>query len=126
MFITQPKDHRLYSAFFINRYLFYYNVQKTEVLNIINGLIVSCAVKFAEIYDQHKSLVFNLALQYVQNTEDAEEITQDVFLIVHEKLEAFRMEAKVSTWLYRITINKSLDFIKAKKRQKRFSFFTSL
>ena len=83
-------------------------------------------MQFVDIYNQHKNLVFNLALQYVQNTEDAEEITQDVFLSVHEKLDAFRQDAKVSTWLYRITINKSLDFIKAKKRQKRFSFFTSL
>jgi RNA polymerase sigma-70 factor (ECF subfamily) len=83
-------------------------------------------VQFEELYNQHKNLVYNLALQYVQNTEDAEEITQDVFVSVYEKLDSFRQESKHSTWLYRITINKSLDFIKAKKRQKRFSFFTTL
>ncbi len=83
-------------------------------------------MQFEELYNEHKNLVYNLALQYVQNTEDAEEITQDVFVSVYEKLDAFRQESKHSTWLYRITINKSLDFLKAKKRQKRFSFFTSL
>jgi len=83
-------------------------------------------VQFEELYNQHKNLVYNLALQYVQNIEDAEEITQDVFVSVYEKLDSFRQEAKHSTWLYRITINKSLDFLKAKKRQKRFSFFTTL
>ncbi len=83
-------------------------------------------MQFEELYNQYKNLVYNLALQYVQNIEDAEEITQDVFVSVYEKLDSFRQESKHSTWLYRITINKSLDFLKAKKRQKRFSFFTSL
>lgn len=71
-------------------------------------------------------MVFNLALQYVQNSEDAEEITQDVFLSVHQSLGSFRKEAKISTWIYRITINKSLDFIKGKQRKKRIRFLQSL
>ncbi len=79
-----------------------------------------------QIYAEHKNLVYNLALSYVQNIEDAEEITQDVFVKVHENLNSFNGEAKVSTWLYRITINKSLDFLKAKKAQKRFAFITSI
>ncbi len=79
-----------------------------------------------EIYSTYNKLVFNLALQYVQNTEDAEEITQDVFVAIHQSLLSFKQQSELKTWIYRITINKSLDFIKAKKRQKRFAFFTSL
>ncbi len=79
-----------------------------------------------QIYLTHKNLVYNLALNYVQNSEDAEEITQDVFLTVHQSLSSFKAEANIKTWIYRITINKSLDFLKAKKRQKRFSNLTSL
>jgi RNA polymerase sigma factor (sigma-70 family) len=67
-------------------------------------------------------MVKNLALQYVQNNEDAEEIVQDVFVSVYFALENFKSNAKISTWIYRITINKSLDFIKAQKRKKRFAF----
>lgn len=81
---------------------------------------------FEEIYHAHHRAVFNLALQYVQHPDDAREITQDVFVSVHESLSDFRNESKISTWIYRITINKSLDFIKASKRKKRFAFFTSL
>lgn len=81
---------------------------------------------FEQLYHSYKNLVFNLALQYVQNVSDAEEITQDVFLTVYKKLNTFKQEASFSTWIYRITINKSLDFLKAKKRQKRFAFFTTL
>ncbi len=76
-----------------------------------------------QLYHAHSKKVFNLALQYVQNSEDAQEITQDVFLSVHQQLGTFRGEANVATWIYRITINKSLDFLKAKKRKKRFGFF---
>ncbi len=82
--------------------------------------------KFEQLYHAHKRLVFNLALQYVQCVEDAEEIAQDVFLAVHQSIDSFHQHAKLTTWLYRITINKSLDFIKAKKRKKRFGIFTSI
>lgn len=70
--------------------------------------------------------MYNLALQYVQNTEDAQEITQDVFMAVHQSLGGFQQNAKLTTWIYRITINKALDFIKAKKRKKRLGIFAPL
>jgi RNA polymerase sigma-70 factor (ECF subfamily) len=83
-------------------------------------------VTFEDIYQTHKNLVYNLSLQYVQNTEDAEEITQDVFVAIHQSIGSFKEQSKLSTWIYRITINKSLDFVKARQRKKRFGFLTSL
>lgn len=77
---------------------------------------------FTELYDQYHKLVYNLALHYVQQIEDAEEITQDVFMNVHNSLNTFQYKADIKTWIYRITINKSLDYIKAKKRKKRLGF----
>lgn len=79
---------------------------------------------FQALYHLHSKMVYNLALHYVQNSEDAEEITQDVFLSVFEKIGQFKFEAELKTWIYRITINKSLDFIKAKTRKKRLFIFT--
>jgi RNA polymerase sigma factor (sigma-70 family) len=70
-------------------------------------------------------LVYNLALQYTQNAEDAEELSQDVFLKVHDKLAGFRHDATLKTWIYRITVNQSLDYIRAKKSQKRWSLLTA-
>jgi RNA polymerase sigma-70 factor (ECF subfamily) len=81
---------------------------------------------FEAFYTAFKDLVFNLSLNYVQNREDAEEITQDVFISAHDKFSEFRQESKLSTWLYRITINRCIDFERAKKRQKRFAFISSL
>lgn len=79
-------------------------------------------MSFLKTYNEHKDLVYNLALQYTQNTADAEEISQDVFVKVHQKMHTFNELSALKTWIYRITINQSLDFIRAKKRNKR-SFF---
>ena len=80
---------------------------------------------FDEIYLEHYKMVFNLALQYVQNTEDAEEITQDVFVKVFDNLNSFKKQSSLKTWIYRMSINQSLDFIKAKNAQKR-NFLSSI
>lgn len=79
-----------------------------------------------ELYTKYGKLVYNLALQYVQNKEDAEEITQDVFVAIHHSIDGFKEQSKISTWIYRIAINKSLDFIRSKNRKRRFGVFTSI
>ncbi|MCY7292068.1 MAG: RNA polymerase sigma factor [Ferruginibacter sp.] len=74
---------------------------------------------FAGIVCARQQMVYNTALGIVQNEQDAEDVTQEVFLKVYEGLNNFRREAGISTWIYRITITTALDFEKQKKRQKR-------
>lgn len=83
-------------------------------------------MSFDELYQRFNRLVFNLALQYTQNREDAEEITQDVFMSVHASLTRFRGDSTAETWIYRITINKSLDFVRSAQRKKRLSSILSI
>jgi RNA polymerase sigma-70 factor (ECF subfamily) len=73
-----------------------------------------------------KNSVFNVALSYTRNREDAEEITQDVFVEVYQSAATFKGDSSVKTWVYRIAINKSLDFIRYRNRKKRFALLTSL
>ncbi|MEJ6681755.1 MAG: RNA polymerase sigma factor [Flavobacteriales bacterium] len=80
-------------------------------------------MKLEKIYTLHKHTVFNLALSYVHNAQDAEEITQDVFISVHKNIKKFKHQSSLKTWIYRITINTSLDFLKAQKRNKRKALF---
>lgn len=75
---------------------------------------------FNNIYTKYAVFVYNIALSYLQNTEDAEEITQDVFIQVNQSLKKFEHNSTIKTWIYRITINKCLDFIKFKNSQKRW------
>ena len=81
---------------------------------------------FKKIVETWKDMVFNTVLGVVQNTEDAEDVAQDVFVQVYESIHSFKGEAKFSTWLYRIAITKSMDHLRRKKRKKRFAFVQSL
>lgn len=81
---------------------------------------------FKVIVEQYEDTVYNTSLGMLQNEEDAEDIAQEVFMQVFESIHSFKEESKFSTWLYRITITKSLDFLRKKKRKKRFSWIQGL
>lgn len=81
---------------------------------------------FEEIYHLHKDMVFNLCLHYLQNQQEAEEATQDVFVKVHEKRAGFLGKSSWKTWIYRIAVRHCLDLLKARKRHKRWGLVMSL
>ena len=76
----------------------------------------SPAPAFRKIVDEYRSRVFHTAFGILQNEEDAKDITQEVFLKVYEKLDTFKGEARVSTWIYRITVNTCLDMLRKRKK----------
>ncbi|WP_395633916.1 RNA polymerase sigma factor [Flavobacterium sp.] len=82
-------------------------------------------ILFERLYHEHKTLVYNMALHYLQNIEDAEEVTQDVFVKVYHSLAHFQQKSSYKTWIYRITINQCLDFTKKKNSRKRLYLFGS-
>jgi RNA polymerase sigma-70 factor (ECF subfamily) len=57
----------------------------------------------------YRSKIFQLAFRYVKNTEDAEEIAQDVLMKVYQKIDAFRGDSALSSWIYRITFNAAMS-----------------
>ena len=81
---------------------------------------------FKYIVDTWKDMVYNTALSIVQHAEDAEDVTQEVFVQVYQSIAGFKRESKFSTWLYRITLSKAMDHERRKKRKKRFGFVKSL
>jgi RNA polymerase sigma factor (sigma-70 family) len=81
---------------------------------------------FRLFVEQYQKLVLNCAFRFVRNRESAEDITQEVFLEAFESIHFFRGEARLSTWIYRIAVTKSLNHLKSLKRKKRFAVITSL
>ncbi len=81
---------------------------------------------FNKLFEAHKDAVFRLALRYVNSAHDAEDITQEVFVSVYFGLDKFDKRSKVSTWIYRITVNKCIDHLNARKRKKRWGKVISL
>jgi len=73
---------------------------------------------FRQLVVKYRQLVVNTCFGLVHNLEDAEDIAQDVFIEVFRSVHKFRADSKISTWLYRIAVNRSLNFIRDNKRRK--------
>ncbi|MFA6379211.1 MAG: RNA polymerase sigma factor [Candidatus Omnitrophota bacterium] len=73
---------------------------------------------FEHIYKDCASFVYTVALRMVHKREDAQEITQDVFVSVYKNLKHFEFRSSFKTWLYRITVNTALNRCKRNHRQK--------
>lgn len=93
---------------------------------LIENLTKSDEAAFVTLFESYKSRIYNTLLSLVHDEKDAEDLTQDVFVEIYESIGKFQSRAKLSTWIYRIAVSKGLDFIRRKKRKKRFAFVTSL
>ena len=78
---------------------------------------------FKQLVVNYQQLVVNTCFGMVHNLEDAEDIAQDVFIEVYRSVNKFRADSKISTWLYRIAMNRSLNFIRDNKKHKWFQSF---
>lgn len=81
---------------------------------------------FGYLVENFQDRVYNTCLGVLRNAEDAEDIAQEVFVEVHRSVQHFKAESKLSTWIYRICVTKSLDHLRGKKRKKRFAFVKSI
>ncbi|HZX59014.1 MAG TPA: RNA polymerase sigma factor [Mucilaginibacter sp.] len=81
---------------------------------------------FRALVDTYKKSVFNTVLGFVQHLENAEEVTQDVFIKIFSSIGNFEERSKLSTWIYRVSVNQALDFIRKSKRKKRAAMIISL
>jgi len=70
---------------------------------------------FATLVDRYKNYVFTLILRFTDNREDAEELSQDIFVKAYRSLSDFRGESKFSTWLYTIVRTTCITFLRKKK-----------
>lgn len=98
----------------------------TDEKKLVKALIDGSEEAFRTLIDLFQEKVLNTALGFVPNYQDAEDITQEVFVEVFRSVARFREEAKLSTWVYRIAVTKSLAFIRHRKRKKRINFFKAL
>src|SRR5580765_5908816 len=72
----------------------------------------------AELADAYGSKIYQLAFRYLRNKEDAEEVTQDVLFKVYRNVGAFRGDAALSSWIYRITFNAAMSRLRTAAYQR--------
>lgn len=91
--------------------------------NLINGIRTGNDEAFRQLIDTFQKQVFNTCNAIVHNTGDADDLTQDVFIEVYRSANNYRGDARLSTWIYRIAVNKSLNHIRRRKRKDWLNFF---
>ena len=89
--------------------------------DIIKGLQRGDSATYRVVVEKFQLQVRNTCLGIVHDHHDAEDLAQEVFLEVFRSVGSFRSDSKLSTWIYRISVNKSINFLRKKKRQKWFS-----
>lgn len=92
-------------------------------IDIIEKLKDKDEQAFRHFVGEFQHMVFRVCLGIVRDTDDADDVTQEVFIEAYNSIGKFRVDSKISTWLYRIAVNKSLNHIRANKRKR---FFLSL
>ena len=71
-----------------------------------------------DLADEFGGKIYQLAFRYLRNREDAEEVTQDVLFKVYRKIDAFRGDAALSSWIYRITFNTAMSRLRTARHQR--------
>jgi len=74
---------------------------------------------FEELYRTHAGRLYSVALRLVGNPADAEDLLQEIFLAAHRKLDTFRGESSLGTWLYRLATNLCLDHLRSRTGRSR-------
>lgn len=85
---------------------------------LIDKILEGDQPAFKELVEKYQTMVINTCIGFLHNKQDSEDIAQEVFIEVFNSISKFRKEAKLSTWMYRIAVNKSLNFLRSKKRRQ--------
>ena len=83
--------------------------------DLIKSVLQGNQRDYSELVKRYQNFVFTIVLRYTENREDAEEISQDVFVKAYRSLADFRGESKFTTWLYTIVTTTCITFLRKKK-----------
>ncbi len=73
---------------------------------------------FKEIFEKNRQKVFHLCYGYTGDADTANDLVQETFVKVWQSLDKFRFESQISTWIYRITVNTCLSYLRSEKKKK--------
>ena len=89
-----------------------------DSLEFIELLKKGDRVSFTQLVEEYQHVVFNTILKITQQSHDAEDLTQEVFIQIYRGIQHFRGESKLSTWIYKIAYLKAIEW-ERKKKSKR-------
>jgi RNA polymerase sigma-70 factor (ECF subfamily) len=93
-------------------------MDRTQDRRLVAGLKAGKQAAVQELAERYGPRIQQLAMRHMKNREDAEEVTQDVLLKVHRKIHAFRGDAALSSWIYRITFNTAMSRLRQHRGER--------
>jgi RNA polymerase sigma-70 factor (ECF subfamily) len=91
-----------------------------EDVELVRRTLMGVPQAFAGLIDRYQKVVFNLALRLSGDHDDAEDIAQTVFVKAYEKLGSFDATYGFFSWIYKMTLNESINLINSRKRRSAF------
>ena len=100
-----------------------FSSEDNEAVRIPRDVVAGCKRHdlgaFEQLYRQHSSRLYNVAYRMAGNAADADELLQEIFLQVYRRIDTFRGESSLGTWLYRLATNHCLDFVRSKQGRQQ-------
>src|SRR5919106_5208299 len=93
-------------------------MDRTQDRQLIARLQAGDDAAVQELAERYSPRIFQLAMRHVKNREDAEEVTQDVLMKVYRKIDAFRGDSALSSWIYRITFNTAMSRLRSSRAKR--------
>jgi RNA polymerase sigma-70 factor, ECF subfamily len=86
---------------------------------ILDGIDSRVGLTFEELFERYQSMIFNLAYQILGDREEALDVAQEVFLAIYRKMDTFRGESSLKTWIYRIAVRRAANRFRWWNRLRR-------
>jgi len=95
---------------------------KISIIQMKQWRLRFCFMDIDEIIDTYYQKIYKLCLFYLKNKQEAEELVQEIFIKIWKKQTSFKGESHIYTWIYRISVNTLINYIKRKKIVEFISF----
>lgn len=92
-------------------------LKKAEDYELVKQAVSGDQCAFAELLNRYKNLVYSVVLRMVNNTEEANDLAQEIFVKLYRNLDKYQPEYKFSTWLIRISTNHVIDYRRKRKQE---------
>jgi len=101
-------------------------LSRDEDTEMVKAVLGGDSTAYRGLVEKYQGRVYSMVYGMLRNREDARDITQDAFVKAFKSLKSFRLEASFYTWLYRIAMNRAIDFTRKRKRREVAGFDESI
>ncbi|MDO9510843.1 MAG: RNA polymerase sigma factor [Bacteroidales bacterium] len=93
--------------------------------DLVGRILEGNEKEFRKLVETYQALILRVSLQFTHSAEEAEDITQEVFISIYKNLSNFRFKSSLKTWIYRIALSKGINHANKEKRKAMMMIFTS-